>query len=122
MPVPRSLRTWFTIHFVVDVLFAFPLMIAPMAFLKALGWSVIDPFTARLVGAALAGIGGASFLSRNEDVSVFRALLNLKIIWSITALIGMIVTLVSGAPQIGWGVVSLYLLFGIVWIRYRSVI
>ena len=51
--VPRSLRFWFVTHFVVDFIFAIPLLIAPVWFLTTFGFENPDPFTARLVGAAL---------------------------------------------------------------------
>ncbi len=54
--VSKNLRTWFVIHFVADYLFALPLLIAPTWLLNLFGWQSIDPFTARLVGAALIGI------------------------------------------------------------------
>ena len=66
--VPKSLRTWFVIHFVLDFIFAIPLILAPRAFLGLLGWTSIDPIAARLVGAALIGIGGESYLGRNAGL------------------------------------------------------
>ena len=59
--VPSSLRVWFVIHFVLDFIFAAPLLVAPKFMLTLFGWSTIDPLASRLVGAALMGIGGESF-------------------------------------------------------------
>ena len=55
--IPSSLHKWFVIHFVVDLIFGIPLMIAPVETLSLLGWETVDPFMSRLVGAALLGIG-----------------------------------------------------------------
>ncbi len=50
--VPNALKKWFVAHFITDIIFAVPLFLFPSAFLGALGWSVVDPFAARLVAAA----------------------------------------------------------------------
>ena len=90
--VPASLRIWFTIHFIVDYLFAIPLFIVPAWFLSFFGFTVIDPVTARLVAAALMGIGGISLLSRKESINVYNSLLKLKIIWSVSAIAGLLLS------------------------------
>ncbi|HEU4368157.1 MAG TPA: hypothetical protein VFV05_08035, partial [Methylomirabilota bacterium] len=45
----------------------------------------VDPVATRLVGAALVAIGGQSLIGRDDDVAAFRAMLNLKILWSLSA-------------------------------------
>ena len=121
--VPKSLRTWFLIHFVADYLFAIPLLIAPVWMLSLFGWQTIDPFTARLVGAALIGIGGASLTERNASVEAFRSMLNLKLLWASAAIIGMTVTMLGGGyPLIGWGIVAIFVAFFFVWLYYRNLL
>jgi hypothetical protein len=118
--VPKSLRTWFVIHFIADYLFAIPLLVAPTSLLSLFGWQSIDPFTARLVGAALIGIGGASLTERNASMEAFRAMLNLKLLWASAAIIGMTVTMLGGGyPLIGWGIVGIFVIFFFVWLYYR---
>ena len=55
--VPSSLRSWFVVHFVADIVFALPLFLAPQWTLTLLGWRAVDPIATRLVAAALFGIG-----------------------------------------------------------------
>ena len=118
--VSKNLRTWFVIHFIADFLFGIPLLIAPVWMLTIFGWPSIDPFTARLVGAALIGIGGESLLGRNANAGTFRAMLNLKLLWASTAIIGMAATMLTGNyPLIGWGIVGIFVVFFIVWFYYR---
>ncbi len=117
--VPSSLRVWFVIHFALDLLFAVPLLVAPQLMLAFFGWRTIDPLASRLVGAALMGIGGESFLGRNGGAEVYRAMLNLKIIWSLTAAIGIGLSLSAGGPAWGWGVLGIFGAFCILWIYYR---
>ena len=96
--VPDGLRTWFMIHFVVDILFGLPLLFFPQAVLVFFGWTTYDPIMTRLVGAALMGIGVESLLGRNASAETFRAMLNLKVIWASSALIAIGAGIVEGAP------------------------
>jgi hypothetical protein len=117
--VPQSLQTWFVIHFVVDILFALPLLLFPRTLLMLLGWTTYDPMTARLVGAALMGIGVESLLGRNASAETFRAMLDLKIIWSSSAIFAISAALYEGAPAMGWAFLAIFVLFWIVWVTYR---
>jgi len=118
--VPKSLRTWFVIHFILDVVFAIPLMLIPKAFLTFFGWRVIDPLAARLVAAALMGIGVESYLGRDSGVEAYKSMLNLKIIWSMSATFGLILTMVTGdGPWMGWVLVAIFAPFCGLWSYYR---
>jgi hypothetical protein len=117
--IPKGLATWFVVHFVVDMLFAVPLMVAPHALLGALGWRSVDPVAARLVAAALMGIGIQSWIGRHEGSKAFAAMLNLKIIWSLSACIGLVWSLAQGAPAAVWLVLGLFAPFSFLWIYYR---
>jgi hypothetical protein len=117
--LPDSLRRWFVAHFVADYVFAIPLLIAPTWLLGSLGWEHPDPVTARLVAAALIGIGGQSLLGRHDSVAAYRAMLNLKLLWSAAALVGLFLSMVSGAPPFTWAVFAVFLAFFGVWFYYR---
>ncbi len=117
--VPKSLKSWFVIHFFVDYIFAIPLLINPIWFLSIFGWKVIDPLASRLVAAGLFSVGGVSLLERNSNLDVYKSLLNLKIILSSAALIGIFITMINGAPIFGWLIFGLYAIFCIVWVYYK---
>jgi hypothetical protein len=120
--VPQVLRNWFVVHFVADMLFAIPLMIAPKAVLGMVGWEVVDPFATRLVAAALFGIGIESYLGRNRGRDAFLGMLTLKVIWSSAAVLGIAWTLLDGYqgerlfPSI---TLITFLLFNVVWVYWR---
>lgn len=116
--LPPGLKTWFTIHFTVDMIFAIPLLFFPELIMPWFGWDFVDPVTSRLVGAALLGIGGESLFSRNASRDTFKALLRLKIIWATGAVIGLGLALVNGAPLAAWGFLLVFLIFLVVWISY----
>ncbi len=118
--VPASLRAWFVVHFAVDMLFGIPLLVAPTLALPLFGWQVVDPLTSRLVGAALMGIGLESLLGRNASLETYRAMLNLKIIWASSAVLGIgLSLLIEGAPVSGWAFLGIFAVFGAVWVYYR---
>jgi hypothetical protein len=117
--VPSALRRWFVVHFWADILFALPLFVAPRWFLGSLGWTAVDPIATRLVAAALFGIGIQSLLGRGEDPPTFRALLNLKIIWSATATLGIVWSQLEGGPALGWAFAAIFAGFNVLWVRYR---
>ena len=119
---PAGLRTWFVIHFAADMISALPLLVAPVAVLEAVGWEAVDPVAARLVAAALFGIGIESLLGRNADREAFVAMLNLKIIWSAAAVVGLAWSLAEGAhgrPLALWSVLGIFGTFNLVWVYWR---
>jgi len=117
--VPPALRRWFVVHGVVDWMFAVPLFLFPEAFLRALGWTVVDPMAARGVASALLGIGTQSLLSRNSTGPVYRELLSLKILWSFTATLGLAWTALSAGPRVGWVFGAIFALFNLLWMYWR---
>jgi len=116
--VPDSLRRWFVIHFVADMLFGVPLLFFPELVLPLLGWGAIDPISIRVVGAALMGIGIESYLGRNASIEVFRGMLNLKVIWSSSAILGIGLGIWQGGAKAGWLFMGIFIIFWIVWVYY----
>ena len=116
---PTSLRTWFIIHFVVDMVIAIPLLMFPRWTLALFGLPVFETLTARLVAAALIGIGGVSFLVRKEKKEVFDALLSLKILWSIAALVAIALYMIEGGVKSIWVIFAVFAIFSAVWISYK---
>jgi len=116
--VPNSLRTWFVIHFVVDILTGIPLLFFPEVVMSLLGWTTVDPIASRVVGAALMGIGIESYLGRNASIDVFRAMLNLKVIWSSSAILGISLGIWQGGAKAGWLFLGIFVIFWFVWVYY----
>lgn len=115
-----SLRNWFIAHFVVDMLVALPLFFAPSFVLGLIGFVDAPTILARIIAAALFGIGGVSLLVRDESREVFRALLKLKLIWSGFAIASLCIALIQGGGDVL--VLSLitgvFFLFFLVWGYY----
>jgi hypothetical protein len=116
------LKVWFVIHFIADIITAIPLFLFPVFFLKMLGWQAIDPLATRLVAAALFGIGIESYLGRNGDLRTFGHMLNLKIIWSAAAVLGIFWSMLHGigVPFLAQGIVLLiFLFFHGIWVYFK---
>jgi len=69
--------------------------------------------------AALLAIGTQSFLGRNDELPAFRAMLNLKLIWSGAAIIALLAAVGGGAPQACWALLSIFIAFFGVWAHHR---
>jgi len=120
--VPPALRGWFVFHCVADLVFALPLFFAPEEILRALGFIEVDPLTTRLAAAALLGIGIESWLGRNAAREAFIGMLQLKIIWSGFATVGLAWASLEGnlrAPFVGWLVAGLFAAFHALWWYWR---
>lgn len=119
--VPKALPTAFIVHFWADWIFALPLMLMPREFLGLLGWDQVDPFTARLVAAALMGIGTESLLGRDGSLAHYRGMLRLKIIWSSAAILGIswsIIEVWGAVPLMAWLVLAIFLGFNGLWVYW----
>ena len=120
--VPQSLRTMFLIHFIIDMVFSIPLFIAPLWFLGLVGFTIIDPVTARLVAAALFGIGGASYFTYRKGKETYDIFLTLKILWSASAVVGLLLSIVQGAPPVTWLFIGLFAVFCGIWVWYKRLL
>jgi hypothetical protein len=123
--IPNALRTWFIIHFIVDILFAIPLMFAPTQILTWVGWQAVDPLTTRLTAAALFGIGIESLLGRNGSRISYKNMLRLKIIWSFSATVGIAISIAQvsqAVPIFAWLILALFAGFNLLWVYwYRQI-
>jgi hypothetical protein len=118
MDVPPSLRTWFVVDAVVDFLAAAPLLAAPALVLRRLGWTCVDPISARLVGAAMLANAAATFAARAANVETYRALLRGKLIWCAAGAASMFVAIGGGAPSAAWLFLSMFVAFAGVWLHH----
>jgi hypothetical protein len=119
--IPKSLQTWFAIHFVVDMIFGIPLLFFPSLLLGLFGFSISTPelVMARLVGAALIGIGGASLFNYNKSKESYDIMLTLKILWSSAAIIGLLISTYLGAPWQIWIITITFAVFSGIWWYYK---
>ena len=119
MKIPELLKKIFLLHFIIDIIFAIPLILFPEIFLRYLGWIEIDVISARLVGAVLIAIGTTSLIKKESTIESYNTLLTLKIIWSFSALSVLLISIINGAPKILILIFIIFLLFFIIWVYYK---
>lgn len=117
--ITKSLRTWFVIHFFVDMLFALPLMFSPEWTLNLIGLNPADTLAPRIVGAALIAIGGNSLLMANKKLEHYQTMLNLKVIWSSGAILAIILEIAQKPKPVLWPLLGTFIFFTFVWHWYR---
>jgi cation transport ATPase len=113
------LKKLFILHFLVDYIIAIPLMLAPRASMAMIGWQGAEPVVTRLVAAALLGIGGISFITRNADAAAYRHMLTMKLLWSGAAIVGLILSLIEGAPVATYAFLATFIMFFGIWLFFR---
>jgi hypothetical protein len=94
-------------------------MIAPVTTLELFGWETIDPVATRLAAAALLAIGGESLRMRHASLETYRAMLDLKLIWSAAAMLGLGWSGLTGAPPAVWVFLAIFTAFFLLWANYR---
>ena len=108
------------VHFILDVFVAIPLLIAPGYVLSLVGLEWGNVVLARIIAAALMGIGIESYLGRYADKQGYLGMLRLKIIWSGTVMFGLVMSLLS--KETDWASVRLLMgvfgFFNIVWVYW----
>jgi hypothetical protein len=116
------LKLSFIVHFLADIISAIPLFLFPEKVLLIFGWTTVDPVSARLVAAALFGIGGVSLLARNATRDVYITMLNLKIIWSFFAVIALSISVAvadHGRPPMLIAALLIFIAFHALWVFWR---
>jgi hypothetical protein len=112
----KWLKRWFVVHFVIDIVVAVPLMLVPGKVLGILG---IDGGVslARVVSAALLGIGGESWFGRNNSKKGYIGMLRLKIIWSSMAVLALSWGVVDKELSllVGASLAGVFIVFNILW-------
>lgn len=120
--VPSSLRTWFNLHFGIDMVLGLPMLLTPAIAMGFLGFSEFDTLTVRIVGAALIAIGGTSYWIQNEGIEVFRAMLKLKLIWSLSAMVAIMLYIYELGNDAAFVFFGIFLFFSLIWSYYYRLI
>lgn len=118
--IPSGLRTWFLFHFILDMALALPLVFAPSFVLDFLQFPPVNLLFPRIIGAAMLAIGGNSFVMRNKGPEVYSAMLDLKLIWSGAAILGLAMSVAEMRDPVTIGSLSLFVILFVVWAYYRN--
>ena len=108
------------IHFVIDVIVAVPMFLAPRLILDMVGLENHNLILARIIAAALMGIGIESFLGHKARKESFLGMLRLKIIWSSFAILGLLISLLNREINLIAGVlvIMIFVVFNFNWVYW----
>ncbi|MBU0460815.1 MAG: hypothetical protein KJ597_04970 [Nanoarchaeota archaeon] len=118
MKVTPGLKRWFFIHFIADLLIALPLIFLTARTLVFFGFLPENLVLARILGAGLLGIGGASLFTRGKKQ--YEIMLILKMVWSVSAIIILIWGILETGNYWLWLFVAMFVAFLSAWIYYET--
>lgn len=117
--IPHALKIWFIIHFIIDILFAIPLLLFPFWVSHILNIPEVDSLAIRLVGAALLAIGISSLLYKDAHIYTYNALLSLKILWSASALLAIVLSFKESVSPAKITILLVFAVFFFVWVYFK---
>jgi len=116
--VPAGLHRAFMFHAIIDLLFGLPLMIAPEKTLRWMGWDgPVDPVASRIAAAAL--LAGTGYFVKQLSLDEHKLMLDLKLIWSSAAIIGLGLSLWEGAEKAAWLPLGIFTSFWAMWVYWK---
>ena len=118
MKVPTMLRKWLVFHFYFDYAVAIPIFFGAEQIALYFPEYPLDTVALRIVAAALFGIGFSSLQASNLDYDYMVIKLRWAVIWSGTAWIGVLISLVNEGHPLNWPVFFTFILFNFLWTYY----
>lgn len=115
----KNLKNWFIAHFIIDFIFAIPLIFIPQITLTIIGLDASgNLLTAKIVGCALIAIGGNSFLMRNSSIETYQSMLKLKLLWSGSIIFSILLSFNELKTETFIFLLSTFTIFFFVWLYY----
>jgi hypothetical protein len=118
MKVPTMLRKWLVFHFYFDYAVAIPIFFGAEQIVVYFPEYPLDTVALRIVAAALFGIGFSSLQASSLDYDNMVKKLRWAVIWSGTAWIGVLISLVNDGHPLNWPVFFTFVLFNFLWTYY----
>ena len=118
MKVPIMLRKWLVFHFYFDYAVAIPIFFGAEQIALYFPEYPLDTVALRIVAAALFGIGFSSLQASSLDYDNMVKKLRWAVIWSGTAWIGVLISLVNDGHPLNWPVFFTFVSFNFLWTYY----
>ena len=112
------LRKWLVFHFYFDYAVAIPIFFGAEQIAIYFPEYPLDTVALRIVAAALFGIGFSSLQASSLDYDNMVKKLRWAVIWSGTAWIGVLISLVNDGHPLNWPVFFTFVLFNFLWTYY----
>ena len=118
MKVPSTLIKWLVFHFYFDYAVAIPIFFCAEQIAVYFPEYPLDTVALRVIAAALFGIGFSSLQASSLDYDNMVKKLRWAVIWSGTAWIGILISLLCGGHPLNWPFFACLLLFNALWSYY----
>ena len=112
------LRKWLVFHFYFDYAVAIPIFFGAEQIAVYFPDYPLDTVALRIVAAALFGIGFSSLQASSLDYDNMVKKLRWAVIWSGTAWIGVLISLINDGHPLNWPVFFTFVLFNFLWTYY----
>jgi hypothetical protein len=118
----QNLRYTFVAHAVVCVVFGLCFLLLPATVAGMYGMKGFDPFTARVLGAALLALALSSWLSyRAAGWGEVRIVVQMEILFTVVGAVATLYSLLfDAAPALAWGNFLIFVVFGALWIYFYT--
>ena len=102
--VRSALRITFLVHAIVAWIFGLVILLIPETFGSAWGYTVLEPATWRLVGAALVAFGTSSLLAYRQKIwEKVKIVVQMEVVWCVLGALVMLWGLFyAGLPVAFW--------------------
>ncbi len=118
----QNLRYTFLAHAVVCLVFGIAFVLVPATVASMYGMKEYDPFTARVLGAALLALALSSWASFRAALwGEVRIVVQMEIAFTVIGTLATLYALlVDAAPALAWGNLVIFVVFGALWIYFYT--
>jgi hypothetical protein len=108
----KGLKIVFLVHFIAGLILGIIFLFIPEAYCTFLGVVMTDHGVLRLIGAASLALGASSFLAyRSKDWEKAKLLVQMDLIWLVSAIVGLVWWLIELGPPAAWWVFGMFVVF-----------
>jgi hypothetical protein len=115
----KGLEIVFLIHFILGLILGIIFLFIPDIYCNLVGVTMTDYGVLRLIGASSLALGCSSFLAyRSKDWEKAKLLVQMDLIWLVSAIFGLVWWLIISGPVVGWWVFGMFVAFLIAFVYF----
>ena len=108
----KGLKIVFLVHFILGLILGIIFLFIPGIYCNLVGVTMTDYGALRLIGAASLAFGCSSFLAyRSNDWEKVKLLVQMDLIWLVSAIVGLVWWLIESGPVVGWWIFGMFVAF-----------
>lgn len=113
----RALKLTFLVHSLVSLLFGLLMFVSPALWGQIAGYTQVDPYVTRVLGATLLSLALASWLGyRAQTWEAVRIPVEMELAFTVMGALAMLYSvLFEAAPVFIWVPLALFVIFAVLW-------